>query len=135
MKLYPDRSNAMDALSRTFAAIIQRTQLQLTLATLALTITGFSGPKIAASNNFSRYTLGIGLVLSLFSILVALRGVMHIRWLTQFTGESDEITFLRIIEYRDMKTKLFKQGLLLLVAGLAFYVSSVVGFLVYGPIG
>src|SRR4051812_31485428 len=78
-------ASCLEVISRQFATIQSRTQLLLTLATITLTITGFSGPRIAESGEFARYSLVAGLGFVLLAVAVLL-STLRIRWLTQFHG-------------------------------------------------
>jgi hypothetical protein len=132
LKLSGDFGRAREAITHQFDVIQARTQALIGLATLALTITGFSGPKIAASSLFSRYAMILGLVFVLVAIVVALVGALRIRWLTQIGGPDPESTLMALIEYRDRKTHRFRQALVCLVTGLGFYVASVVAYMATG---
>lgn len=123
----------MELLRHHFDVIQGRSQLLLTLATLALTITGFSGPKIVQTNLFARYSMVVGIVFVLTALIVLLSGGLRIRWMTQFLGGEPEVTIVRIIRYRNQKTKLYFVELALLVIGMTAYVASVVTYLLYGP--
>jgi hypothetical protein len=126
-------AEAMDFMRHHFDVIQTRSQLLLTLATLALTITGFSGPKIAQTNLFARYSMALGIVFVLSAVVILLLGGLRIRWTTQFLGDDDRETLIRIIRYRNQKTRLYFVELGLLVIGLTAYVASVVTYLLYGP--
>ncbi len=52
----------------------------LGLVTISLTITGFSGPKIAASSTFSKISISYGLVFILVSAVLMLMGPLQLRW-------------------------------------------------------
>ncbi|MBT4501769.1 MAG: hypothetical protein HOC74_28825 [Gemmatimonadetes bacterium] len=125
-------ARSQSVITHQFDVIQTRTQAVIGLATLALTITGFSGPKIAASSPFSRYAMVLGLCFTLISVCIALVGALHIRWLTQIGGETPEAALTSMIEYRDRKTRRFRQALVALVVGLSFYVASVVTFMLKG---
>lgn len=136
LALYPgERSlaGALEFLRHHFDVIQARSQLLLTLSTIALTITGFSGPKIAQTNDFARYSMALGIVFVLCSMIILLLGGLRIRWTTQFLGGPPEETLIRIIRYRNLKTRLYFVELGLLVIGLSSYVASVVTYLLYGP--
>jgi hypothetical protein len=122
----------MEFLRHQFDVIQGRSQLLLTLSTLVLTITGFSGPKIAQTNPFARYSLAFGIVFVLAGMVILLLGGLRIRWTTQFNEETAELTVSRIIRYRNAKTKLYFVELALLVIGLAAYVAAVVTYLMNG---
>ncbi len=119
-------------IAHQFDVLQSRTHMMLTLATLTLTITGFSGPKIAASNPVSQYTMVLGLVFVLAAVIVTLGGTLRIRWLTQLSGEDDRETLEAMIVYRNRKTRLFRIELTLLVIGLTCYVASVITYMLVG---
>ncbi len=125
--------DAIEFMRHHFDVIQARSQLLLTLATLALTITGFSGPKIAQTNLFARYSMALGIVFVLSAVVILLLGGLRIRWTTQFLGDDPQETLVRIIRYRNHKTRLYFVELGLLVIGLTAYVASVVTYLLYGP--
>ncbi len=114
-----------------FNVIQARAQFLLTLGTLTLTITGFSGPKIAETNLFSRYSIAIGIFLVLLSMLMMLLGTNKIRWVTQARDDTPELTLTAILRYRNRKTRYYRVELYLLVVGLACYVASIISFLLY----
>jgi hypothetical protein len=120
---------SMEFLRHHFDVIQARSQLLLTLSTLALTITGFSGPKIAQTNAFARFSMAVGIVFVLLGMIILLVGGLRIRWTTQLYEATPEETIARIIRYRNAKTRLYFVELTLLVIGLAAYVASVVTYL------
>ena len=110
-----------------FAVIQSRAQLLLTLSTL--TITGFSGPNIAASNMLSRWMLAIGLLMVLSGVLLLLRG-LDVNWLSRrLPGVEPVEALAEAIAYRDRKTDRLRLQLLLIGSGLAAYVGAVVAYL------
>lgn len=123
-------SEIYHSLISTFMIIQNRGQILLSLATICLTITGFSGPKIAESNLYSRYCIGIGLSLVLVSIVIVLMGPLRIKWATQHRGETLELTIEELIRRRNVKTVQYHRAMLFLGLGLFFYVLSVVLFLI-----
>lgn len=130
--IYPGEtgfSKSLDIIRHQFDVIQARSQLLLTVGTLALTITGFSGPAIARSGVFARYSMAIGIVFVLAAIIVLLTGGLRIQWITQFVSTDRRQILVDIIQYRDRKTKLYMLELTLLVVGLSFYVASVVAYL------
>lgn len=119
-------------LMQQFTVLQTRAQMMLTITTLTLTITGFSGPKIAASGVFARMTMVAGILATLASTLLILGGSLRIRWVTQFKGSSDLDLVTRVMRYRNEKTRLFFTEICLLVTGLSFYVTSVVSYFLTG---
>lgn len=123
----------LDIVSQQFQVIQQRSQLLLTLATLTLTITGFSGPQIASTNALARWSIAIGIVLVLISVIMVLVGTLRINWVTQMSAGDDQQTLEAVLDYRNSKTSLYRLELSFLVVGLACYVCSVVTYLVCLP--
>ena len=123
--------NSLKLVHDQFNVIQARSQFLLTLGTLTLTITGFSGPKIAETNLFSRYTIAVGILLVLLSLLILLLGTNRIRWITQIRAGQDRDTLVRILSYRNQKTRYYVVELYLLVLGLSCYVASVISFLIF----
>lgn len=123
---------ATELLMQQFMVLQTRAQIMLTITTLTLTITGFSGPKIAASGMFSRMAMVAGILATLASTLLILGGSLRIRWVSQFRGDNDLDLVTRVIRYRNGKTNLFFAEICLLVLGLASYVSSVVAYFLSG---
>jgi len=123
---------AIDTLMQQFQVLQTRAQIMLTITTLALTITGFSGPKIAAAGAFARASMVLGILLVLASTLLILGGSLRIQWVTQFKASDDHALVVSILRYRNAKTRLFFAEICLLVAGLACYVSSVVAYFMVG---
>jgi hypothetical protein len=122
-------ARSMEFLRHHFDVIQARSQLLLTLATIALTITGFSGPKIAETGPFARYAMTVGIAFVLAAIALLLLGGLRIQWTSQLMGEDPIQTLIRIIRYRDKKTRLYFWELTLLVIGLTSYVASVASYL------
>ncbi len=123
---------AIDILMQQFQVLQTRAQMMLTITTLTLTITGFSGPKIAASGTFAQTTMVLGILSVLASTLLILGGSLRIQWVTQFTAENDLALVTSVVRYRNKKTKLFFAEICLLVAGLTCYVASVVAYFIWG---
>ena len=120
------------SLAGQFTTIQSRGQLLLTLATLTLTITGFSGPTIAASGLFARWSMILGLVMVLVGVILLLVGSLRIRWSTQFLETDPETALALAIRHRNRKTIWYHAQLTCIVVGLAGYVMAVLYFLVVG---
>lgn len=122
----------LDVIRHQFTVIQGRTQLLLTLATITLTITGFSGPKIAQTNFLARYSMAAGIAFVLLALVMVLLGSMRVRWVTQFIGQDDIDTLVAILKHRNLKVLLFECELTLLIIGLSLYVISVITYLLHG---
>lgn len=67
-------SSCLEFTRQHFSVIQTRSQLLLTICALALTITGFSGLKIVQTNLFARYSMVLGIVFVLATMLILLVG-------------------------------------------------------------
>lgn len=124
-------AECLKVISQQFVVLQTRSQLLLTLATIVLTITGFSGPRIAASGTFARAAMAVGLLLTLVAVLMLLLN-LRIRWLTQFQGADPHTVLTDIITYREGKRRAYLTIITVLMLGLASYVAAVIAFLITG---
>jgi len=127
-----DMAACNQVLTQQFGVLQTRSQLLLTLATITLTITGFSGPRMAQLGAYTRWSLAMGLLFVLLSLLLILLGTLRIRWVTQYLVRDDPDSLAEVIRHRDRKTALYLSQLALLVIGLVLYVTAVVVFLLLG---
>ena len=112
-----------------FSLLQARSQMLLGLATICLTITGFSGPRMAASNPLSRFFIGFGLVFVLLSIAAIVVGPLRLRWMTEWKADSIDETLVENIIRRGVKTRLYRIATFLLLTGLTGYLLSLVFYL------
>ena len=117
-----------DKLEKQFGVIQTRSQLLLTLGTITLTITGFSGPKIASSGIFAALGMALGLCFVLSSMLCLIFGSLRIQWVTQWRGPTTLDTIESLLHYRDKKTKAYHLEVGLLAIGLTCYVLGIVAY-------
>lgn len=119
--------------SAQFAVLHGRAQLLLTLSTLTLTITGFSGPRIMASGEISRWALVIGLGFILLGLVLLLLSNMVVNFATQFlVHDESRIGLSKLISYRNRKAGWYRWQLVCIVIGLTSYVIAVIHFLIVG---
>ncbi len=116
-------------LADSFKVLQTRSQLLLSLVTICLTITGFSGPKIASSGLVSRYAIVFGLGFVLFSALVLLLGPLQLRWCTQNRAGTIDESLAMLIGQRNSRTTKYHIASTCLIIGLTGYVISVIYFL------
>ena len=118
-------------LTSQFAVLQNRSQVLLTLCTLTLTITGFSGPRIVASGPGARWAMAIGIVLVLIGLILLLLSTLVVRFASQFiAGDQDPRPgFARLIAYRNRKTSWYRWQLTCIVLGISGYVAAIVHYL------
>jgi len=119
-------------LTDSFNVIQNRAQMLLSLITITLTITGFSGAKIAESSLFARLSIAFGLGFVLLSALILMAGPLRLNWCTRSRSKSLDQSLIKLIEQRNFRTERYHQASIALVIGLIGYVSSVISFLILG---
>ena len=124
-----DYARLFAAVKDSFALIQTRAQMLLGLATICLTITGFSGPRMAAANAFSRFFIGFGLSFVLLSVIAIVTGPLRLRWLTAWRADSLDETLLENLKRRDSKTTFYRIATTLLIIGLTGFVLSLIFYL------
>ncbi|MCZ6727816.1 MAG: hypothetical protein O7A98_10760 [Acidobacteria bacterium] len=122
-------SKVFDVLVKQFDVLQSRAQLLLGLMTISLTITGFSGPKIAASSTFSRVSIAYGLAFILVSAVLILMGPLQLRWGTRRCKETIRDSLVHLIVRRNERTTKYHLASFFLIVGLTGYVGSVIGYL------
>lgn len=128
-----DLARIHDVLIRQFAVLQGRTQLLLTLATITLTITGFSGPRIASTHASVGWLMGGGLLFVLASIALVLTGTLRLRFASEILDpRRARDSVAEVLHQRNRKTRVFLWSLTLLVVGLTGYVAAVIAYLALG---
>ncbi|MDF7825499.1 hypothetical protein P4B35_15840 [Pontiellaceae bacterium B12227] len=124
-----DNAKLFSALKEAFSLLQTRAQMLLGLATICLTITGFSGPRMAASNGWSRFFIGFGLTFVLLSVMALVAGPLRLRWMTAWKAEDVEQTLLLHLRQRNLRTTYYRIAMFLLLVGLTGYLFSLLFFL------
>ena len=117
------------SIRESFSILQTRSQMLLGLATICLTITGFSGPRMAASNPLSRFFIGFGLSFVLAAVIAVVAGPLRFRWVTAWKAETLDETLIENIKRRDLKTRLYRIATVLLLTGLTGYLFSMIFYL------
>jgi hypothetical protein len=126
-----DKVNIQRTLENQFAVLYQRSQVLLSLCGIIISVTGFSGKTIVLTFFTSRILLISGLFLVLLSGIITIWGVLRFKWITQW-HEEDLSKFVKtVLIRRNRKAEYFKYALVLLLLGLALYVSSITFMLLF----
>lgn len=120
------------SITDSFNVLQNRAQMLLSLITITLTITGFSGPSIARSSVVALVSIGCGLVFVLFSALILMAGPLRLTWGTRTRSDSMDQSLIRLIKQRNLRTRRYHFASAILVLGLIGYVTSVITYLVSG---
>ncbi len=128
-----DRSDKLiEILTDSFNVLQNRAQMLLSLITITLTITGFSGPRIAESSLVARISIAFGLAFVLISALILMAGPLRINWCKRSKSVDIDQTLVKLIVQRNTRTNRYHLASITLVIGLIGYVSSVISFLISG---
>jgi hypothetical protein len=124
-----DYGKLFAAIREAFSILQTRSQMLLGLATICLTITGFSGPRMAVSNPLSRFFIGFGLSFVLAAVIAVVAGPLRFRWITSWKADTLDETLIENISRRDSKTRWYRIATFLLVVGLTGYLLSLIFYL------
>lgn len=117
----------LDRVIKAFDVLQARSAMLLSLVTLCLTISGFSGHRIAEAGMVPALFLSVGLCLSVASGVLLLTGPLQLRWATRrVCGEGPDETLEALLGLRNRRTRCYHLAALVLVLGLSSYVLAVV---------
>jgi hypothetical protein len=116
-----DALRAYELMDRQLGVLVLRTQVLLSLSGIVITVTGFSGRAIAETGALARASIAGGILVVLASAVVAIGGVLRLRWLTQELDADVLHMIERAIEVRDRKGRFLSVALLLFVVGFSLY--------------
>jgi hypothetical protein len=116
-----DHLRAYELVERQLAVLVVRAQVMLSLAGIAITVTGFSGRAIAETGELARISIASGILVVLAAAVVAIAGVLRLQWASQEIDEEPIVTLLRVLELRDRKSRNLRWALALFVAGMSLY--------------
>ena len=129
LQLDPKLEKAYTVLRGHFSVLQVRSQMLIGLVTICLTITGFSGIRIADSGMAAKLCIFVGICSTLLTALLLISGPLNLQWLTQYRGESNEATLAELFRRRDQRTKVYQMASLCLVIGLGGYTMSMAFYL------
>lgn len=97
----------------------------MSLAGIVITVTGFSGRLIAATNRPAQALIVAGLGATVASVVWTFAKSGRIRWLTSQLEGDTESALASIIERRDARTQAYRIGGSILCIGLTLYALSI----------
>jgi hypothetical protein len=113
-------------LSGQLAVLKSQGQIYLGIAGVCISVTGFAGHNMVNAGPLSAASMIAGIALILVAILLALRALAAIRWVTQDLGGSPDELALRVIRRRNAQQRWLTRTGALIGAGLALYLVAVV---------
>lgn len=121
---------AFEIIERQLNVMVMRTQVLLSLSGIVITVTGFSGKAIAQTSDLARGCIASGILVVLAAALVAIGGVLRLRWLTLAIGDSVEDTVARGLAFRDVKARSLRWAMLLFAIGFSLYCVAIAQLLI-----
>ena len=122
---------SLELLERQLNALYTRAQVLMTLCGVVITVTGFSGRKIADTSLIAQLSIIFGLLIVLTSAIWIWRKVMNVKWITaSLEGDPTDI-LCSIIQRRNNKTKAYTQGGIILCAGFMVYCIAIAQMLLF----
>ncbi|NDV63306.1 hypothetical protein G0Q06_12645 [Puniceicoccales bacterium CK1056] len=117
--------DAMGVLERQFNTLHNRAQVLFSFCGIVITVTGFSGRLIAGTNTLAQILIVAGLAVVIGCAFYIYHSVMTLRWTTQRLDTSNEVTVLRVIRRRNLKTACYKRGGYVLFIGIILYGAAI----------
>ncbi len=113
-------------LSSQLAVLKTQGQIYLGIAGVCISVTGFAGHNMVNAGPLSAGSMIIGILLILLAIVLALRCLASIRWVTQELGGTPRELARRVITRRNAQQRTLSIAGALIGAGLSFYLIAVV---------
>jgi len=120
-----DHLRAYQLVERQLSRAILRAMVLIVLSGVVVAASGFSAHAIAQTGAAARFCMAAGLLTILVSSLVAVGGVLRLRWLSQEIDDEPVVTLLRGLEVRDQKTRNLRWAVGLFLIGFALYCAAI----------
>jgi hypothetical protein len=125
-----DHLRAFEMIQNQLGVLVLRAQVMLSLSGIVITVTGFSGRAIAETSALARLSIVAGLFIVLAAAVVAVAGVLRLKWLTQTLSDDSLASLAKGIELRDTKARFLGVALSLFVVGFSLYCIAVAQLLI-----
>lgn len=112
-------------LSNQLAVLKTQAQMYVGLGGVCITVTGFSGHNMVNAGPLSAGAMIIGILLILVAIVITLRTLASVRWVTQELGGNAEDLARRVIARRDAQQRSLSVAGIFIGTGLLFYLGAV----------
>lgn len=116
----------MTFLSTQLAVLKTQASMMMGLAGLTITVTGFSGHLMVRAGALSSGFMVAGVVGVLFAVVLTIRVILTVRWVSQDLGPDLLATVTTVIERRDSQQLGLQVAGAFLAFGLSGYLISVV---------
>jgi hypothetical protein len=127
-----DDASALAVLERQLGVINTRADVIMSLAGITITVTGFSGRLIAATDRLAQVCIVSALVFVIASVAWVFLTVGPICWITSDLEGDTLSALVRIIERRNRRTRAYMIGGVILCIGIALYAAAI-GIMLLNP--
>jgi hypothetical protein len=121
-----DERSLVSLLSGQLAVLKTQSQMLLGLCGLCITVTGFSGHNMVNAGPVGAFSMVIGIGLILVAVVVTLRAMVGIRWVTQDLGADARAVLEAVVPRRNQQQRAISLAGGCAAVGLSFYVVSVI---------
>lgn len=126
-QLYADQpAQLVQQLSGQIGTVKTYAQLLVGLCGLTVTVTGFSGAHMIRAGSTSAGLMVGGIALVLVGLIVCIRTITLLRWVTQDLRDDLVDTAVVVIERRNRQQRMLSVASVFVIAGLACYLGAVV---------
>jgi len=112
-------------LANQLAVLKAQAQMYVGLGGVCITVTGFSGHNMVNAGPASAVAMIIGILLILVAIVITLRTLSSVHWVTQDLGSNTEDLARRVIARRDAQQRSLSVAGVFIGTGLLFYLGAV----------
>ena len=119
------QAQLLNYLSGQLSVLKQKAQMLMGLCGLAITVTGFSGHHMAKGGLLPASMLVAGISFIFVAIVITLRSMRQIRWVSQALSDDLVKTTEEIIKRRNKEQKQLSWASLFATIGLGFYLFAV----------
>ena len=122
---HEDYLQALSFVEAQLNVVYTRAQVLVGIAGMVITVTGFSGRRIADTSRLAQYFIVIGLAIVLAATVWVFLRVMRISWASSSLSDDPQASLTALIEYRNRKTISYEIGGKILALGLITYGAAV----------
>lgn len=112
-------------LSNQISTVKTYAQVLVGLCGLTVTVTGFSGAHMIRAGTVSAWLMVAGIALVLAGLVLSIRTITQLRWVSQDLRDDLVETAVRVLERRNHQQRRLAQAAVFVVGGLACYLGAV----------
>ncbi len=127
LALYAGRdADLVTHLSNQIGTVKTYAQVLVGLCGLTITVTGFSGAHMIRAGSASATLMSVGIALVLVGLVVCIRTITLLRWVSQELRDDLVDTAIAVIERRNRQQRMLSVASVFVVLGLAAYLGAVI---------